>query len=126
MKLGRIVDERFHTALAKLSTEPLPLKTAFKIKGISKSVRDEYAKYEECRQAALKNHGLKKEDGELDLDEKNNVKFDQDGMMAFAKDMSDLTSLDLDIPTVKLSELGDKLALTALELELLDGILVED
>lgn len=125
MILARIVDNRFHEALNKLALAPLPLKTAFKLKGISKVVREEYAKYEEVRQAALKNHGEKNEDGSLKLDETGNVKFSQDGMIAFAKDMGELTALEINLPGVKVSELGN-INLTLADLEQLDGIVVED
>jgi|ERR1051325_2699090 hypothetical protein len=126
MKLANIVDPRFHEALNKLANAALPVKTAFKIKGVTKVVRAEYEKYEEVRQASLKSHGLKKEDGELDLDDKGNVKFDNDGIVAFAKDMADLTALEVEVPTVSLAELGEKIDLTAMDLELLDGIVVSD
>lgn len=126
MILARIADGRFHEALNKLSVASLPLKTAFKLKGISKTVREEYAKYEEVRQAALTKHGLKKEDGSFETDANDNVKFDDAGAIAFAKDMAELSNLEINIPSIKLSELGDSLSLTLAEVEQLDGIIVED
>lgn len=126
MKLARIADDRFHLAVAKLSTEPLPLRTAFKLKGISKAVREEYSKYEEVRQGSLKKYGLKNEDGSLKTDERQNVLFDAEGMKAFTTELAELTSIDIQLPTVKISELGDKVNLTLAEVELLDGVIVED
>ena len=126
MKLAMIANEGFHNALSKLLAEPLPLRTAFKLKGISKAVQDEFAKYEEVRQAALKKHGLKKKDGSLKLDERQNVMFNDDGMKAFSAEVADLTAMDVSVPTVKLSELGDNIKLTVVEIGLLDGVIVED
>jgi virulence-associated protein VapD len=125
MKLSTLIDNRFHTALNKLSQQTLPLRTVFKLKGISKVVRDEYAKYEEVRQEALKKHGLKNEDGSLQLNETNNVKFDDAGMKAFAAEIQELTAMDVTLPSVKVSELGD-INITLSEVELLDGVIVED
>lgn len=123
--LARIIDDRFHVALNKLTSAQLPLKTAFKLKGISKSIKEEYAKYDELRQVALLKHGLKNENGELCLDDKGNVKFSGEGLSSFAKDIQELSGVAIEVPTVKLSELGD-INITATDLELLDGIIVED
>lgn len=125
MKLLRVVDEKLHAALQKLSNEQLPLKTAFKLKGINKLIKDEFAKYDEVRKEALQKHGLKNEDGSLKTDEKNNVKFDQDGMKGFIEELNELSNMEVEIPTISLSELGS-VNLTAAQLEALDGVVVED
>ena len=124
MKLGTIIDSRFHEALNKLSQQPLPLKTAFKLKGISKAVRDEYAKYEEVRQLALQKHGLKNDDGSLQLDDTNNVKFSAEGMKEFVAELGELTAMDVSLPSVKVSELGN-ISVTLSDVELLDGVVVD-
>lgn len=125
MKLARIVDERLHVALNKLSKEALPLKTAFKLKGIIRSVQEEYTKYDEVRKEALQKHGDKNEDGSLKIDERQNVVFSGDALTAFAKDMADLTNMEIAINTVSLAELGDNIKLTLEDVEMLDGIVVE-
>lgn len=126
MKLARITDDRFHLALAKLSAEPLPLRVAFKLKGLSKIVHGEHSKYEEVRQGALKKYGLKNEDGSLKVDERNNALFDADGIQAFTAEIAELTAIEISLPTVTLSELGDNVRLTVAEVEALEGVLVED
>jgi len=125
MKLARLIDERLHGALAKLSGEPLPLRTAFKLKGIIKTAREEFAKYEEVRKEALARHGQKNEDGTLKVDERNNVQFTQEGINAFATELNELATMDVEVPTLALSELGDKIVLTADDLEHLEGVIVE-
>lgn len=125
MKLVKITDDKFHVLMKKISNEPLPLKTAFKIKGIYKKIQEEYAKYDEVRQQALLNYGLKDSNGNIQLDEHNNVRFDDLGRAAFNKDMVDLLSTEINVENIKLSELGDNLKLSAIDLELLDGLLIE-
>jgi hypothetical protein len=125
MKLARLVDERLHLALNKLSAEPLPLRTAFKLKGIVKKAREEYSKYEEVRKEALQRHGEKNEDGTLKVDDRNNVQFTPEGIQAFASELNQLTSLDMEMPTLTLSELGEKISLTVEDLEVLEGVIVE-
>jgi hypothetical protein len=125
MKLARLIDERLHSALTKLSSEPLPLKTAFRLKGITKIAREEYSKYEEVRKEALVRHGLKNEDGSLKVNEHNNVQFSDEGIKAFASELNDLTNMEIELPTLSVGELGDKIVLSAEELEVLEGIIVE-
>lgn len=125
MKLGVLIDNRFHEALNKLALQPLPLKAAFKLKGISKAVQAEYTKYEEVRQSALQKHGLKNEDGSLVLDDNKNVKFNEDGIKAFQIELQELTSMDITLPSIKVSEMGN-IDMTLSEVELLDGVIVED
>jgi len=125
MKLAKLIDERLHHALTKLGSEPLPLKTAFRLKGITKIAREEYAKYEEVRKEALQRHGLKNEDGSLNVNEHNNVQFSAEGIKAFASELNDLTNMDIELPTLRIDELGDKIVLSVEELECLEGIIVE-
>lgn len=125
MKLARLVDERLHVSLQKLSGEPLPLKTAFKLKGIIKLAREEFNKYEEVRKEALQRHGKKKEDGSLEILENGNVSFTEGGMQAFVVELNELAVVEVEIPTLSIAELGDKVSLSADDLESLDGVIVE-
>lgn len=126
MKLARLVDPKFHSALEKLTTESLPLKVAFRLKGIAKTVREEFAKYEELRQEALSKFGKKDENNKLVLDDAGNVQFEGASLQEFAKEIGALANEEIDLPTIKLSELGDKITMTLEEIEWLDGLIVED
>lgn len=126
MKLSKLVDDRFHVILHKLGEQSLPLKTAFKLKGIIKTSREEYIKYDEVRQGALQKHGLKNEDGSLKLDDRSVVQFSEEGMDAFRKELNELLEMEIELPTLKLSELGNNIQLTVEELETIDGVITED
>lgn len=125
MKLARLVDPNFHSALTKLSTQNLPVRVAFKLKGIVKTTNEEYAKYEEIRNELLNKFGKKNEDGSLCTGEHNSVQFEGDNYMLFAKELGELVSVELDIPTIKVSELGENITLNVLEIEQLEGLIVE-
>jgi hypothetical protein len=60
--LGRLTDEKLHAALSRLEKESLPARVAFKLKGIVKTVREEYAKFDEVRQNAFIKYGEKNDD----------------------------------------------------------------
>lgn len=125
MKLARLTDARFHAALRKLSAQPMPLRVAFKIKGITAKVDEELKKFEACRQEALVKYGKKDDAGKLVTKDDNNVDFEPAQLQAFAGELNDLGQTDVDIPAISLAELGEKAELTVEELTLLDAIIVE-
>lgn len=125
MKLARLTDARFHAALAKLSAQPVPLRVAFKLKGITAKVQEELKKFEECRQTALDKYGKKDADGKLVVKPDNSVDFEPEQLQAFAAELNDLGQTDLDVATVKLDELGAKAELSADEISLLSDIVLE-
>jgi hypothetical protein len=69
MKLSDLIDTQFKTGLAKLTAASLPLRVAYQLKGLVTSVEAELKKYEDVRQAALKEFGKVKEDGSYEIDE---------------------------------------------------------
>ncbi len=122
MKLARIVDPRFQSAFKKLMGEQLPLKTAFKMKGIYARIQTEADRYEETRQAALGRFGNKKEDGTLDVDANSQVKISDANVELFVKELNELMSLDVEIGAVSIDELGNNVSITPEELILLDDV----
>lgn len=126
MKLARIVDPKFHAALEKLANQALPLKVAFRLKGIVKTVQDEFTKYEEVRQAALMKYGMKDGSGNLELDDNGNTRFDGNSFQEFAKELGGLINEEIEVPTIKLAELGDNITITLQDIQMLDGLIVED
>lgn len=125
MKLVRLTDSRFHVALAKLAAQPMPLRAAFKLKGINAKVKDEAQKFEEVRQSALERYGKKGEDGKLALNEDQTVQFEPGQLQAFAKELSELGDTEVEVGTLSLAELGEKVILSTDDVMSLEGILVE-
>jgi len=125
MKLGKIVDPNYQTVLRKLASQDIPLKAAFKLKGMIKIGNEELTKYEEVRADALKRFGDKKEDGSLDVDDKGTVKLAEENMQKFVDELNALLVTDINVGSVKISELGDKVSLTTQELFMLDDLIVE-
>lgn len=124
MKLARLANPLFHQALNKLVAQPLPLRAAFKLKGITSRVNEEFRKYEELRHTALEKYGTKGEDGKLVLVD-NNAQFTPENLDLFAKDLNDLGGTDVEVGFIKLDELGDKAELSADDCMVLDGLVVE-
>ena len=125
MKLGKLTDTRLHAALRKLGAQPVPLRVAFKLKGVTAKIDEELKKFEECRQSALEKFGNKDAEGKLALNADNTVSFAEGKLQEFVAELNDLGQTDVELPTVTLAEVGDKAELTVEEVMLLDGILVQ-
>jgi hypothetical protein len=123
MKLGKLVDKRLQDVVSRMMTEALPLKTAFKLKGITKKINEALDNHEELRRASLMKHGKKQEDGSLALDDVGNVIFEQGNIHAFMNDMSDLADTDVEIPKLRVDELGEDLKLSVEEIDLIEDLL---
>jgi len=126
MKLGTLIDPRFKAALAKLQAAPLPLKIAFKLRGVVKAIEKELQTYEDVRQAALQKHGLKDEAGKLltNDDEIKSVKFEsEEAFKAFLKDLADLSSVEVEIPKVVVADIEEAVKLSSDELAMLEDLL---
>jgi hypothetical protein len=124
MKLARIIDPAFQRAVQVLLKQPLPLKTAYKLRGIIRKIDDELNKYEEVRKEALSRYGKKNANGTLDI-QNGIVQFEGDSMKEFLRGVNDLTSTDVEISTISIGELGDNLVLSAQDLILLEGLIVD-
>jgi hypothetical protein len=125
MKLGKLVDPNYREILRKLAAQEIPLRTAFKLRGIIKVSNDEFAKYEEVRADALKRFGDKNEDGSLNADANGTVKLSDENMKLFVNELNALLVLDVAVGKIKIDELGDKVILTANELMALDDLITE-
>lgn len=125
MKLARMVDPEFQKALKKLNQSTLPLKVAFKLKGISKVVQEQIIHYEEVRMSALEKHGEKDPEGKVITKEDGNVALSSDGARAFLLEIQELVNMDVEVGTITVAELGDACNLTAEDLFQLDGLVTE-
>ena len=88
-------------ALNKITTT-VPLKFAYAAARNKRKLGEFVQTYETSRQALLKQHGEKKEDGELNIDDQGNVKLLD--APAFGKAMADLHAEDL--PDLKLHQVA--------------------
>lgn len=124
MKLSVLISPRFQATLRKLNNLEIPAKTAFRLKGITKLVQEQIDRYEEVRLARLEVHGDRTEGGSLILTEENSVQLSPDGLKNLVNDMTELASEEVDLPTIKINDLGN-VSLTVEDLLALDGLVVE-
>ena len=116
MKLSNLVDPRVKEAIIKLNKSQIPLKAAFKLKGIIGIFNAEYKKYEDVRSATVLKYGKKKEDGSLDSDENGNVTLEGENAQLFVSEINDLLIVEIEFPKISLSELGDGVSISSEEI----------
>jgi hypothetical protein len=125
MKIARLADGTFHLALTKLMSQPVPVRAAVKLRSIAARARAAAARFEEMRRDGLQKYGSKTESGELELNEDATVKFTQEALQQFAKELNELGETDVDVGRVAASELGERIFLSGDDATALDGLLVE-
>jgi len=125
MKLETLLDDTFKSGLTKLAKASLPLRSAFKLKGIINTLEAELKKYEEVRQAALQKYGKLKEDGSYEVDEAQKVLFKtEEDAKAFFVEHEELAKTEIEVAKLKMAELGDNVVnVTVEELAKLEAIL---
>ena len=123
MRIGRLIDPRFQDIVRKLQATHIPLKGAYKLKGVVKAIDEELVKYEELRVLAVEKFGLRLESGELDKDENGGVKFSDENRKAFVAEINDLMSLNVPIAKISINDLGDKVSMSVEDLFFIEDLL---
>ncbi len=89
----------------KLATQPFPGKTVFKIAKIMKAIDNEVACFETARKGVIERYGARKENGELDVTEDNQVKIQPDKIEDCNREMVELLTneIELDVTPIPMS-----------------------
>lgn len=124
MKLKQLTNPKFKLAVSKLSGQNLPLRTAFRLKSITKLLNEKISDFESVRIAALNKYGEKNESGEMRLDAAGNAVITAENMNIFIAELQELYNTDIDIGTISQNELGNDISMTADELMALDDFLI--
>ena len=116
LTLGELLNGK--PALEKLVNLEISIKAAYKLSRIIRKLNEELQNFEEQRQKLVNQYGEPQENG--------NVIVTQENMEAFAKELNDLASLEieLDFEPVSLEELGD-VKMKAAELMLIEKFVTE-
>lgn len=121
-----MVTAEFQTALKSLLESSLPMTTAFKLRGIAKIIGEEHKKYDEMRLELLQKYADKKEDGSLDVDEESGMaRFTGNNIAKFTQDLNELASVEVELPTISVSELEGMDNFTAKDFIYLDELIGE-
>ena len=105
-------------SLVKLLSTDLPIKTAYRLSKLAKSIKKELEHIEEFRVNLVKKHGT--------VDDKGNTNVTPENLPAFNKDYSDLMNTECQVSffEIKIHELGDA-KLSALDILNIEGFTKE-
>ena len=108
--LARIVSSRFRKSLDKLSSQELPIKVMYQLKGIVKQLREEITKWDEIQLEAAKKWADKDDNGNPVLEKQEGktayYKMSRENMIQFAAELGELAKVEIEVQTVKLGDLG--------------------
>lgn len=124
MKLGHIVDENFKLSVLKLLQQPTPVKTTLLLDGIVNLLNREIEQYNTAKQELLEKFGRKDDAGQLVTDENRNVQFTEENALAFNTAHNDLLTKEVEVPSLSVSDLGDKVTMSYEDLVKLGGFIL--
>jgi predicted DNA-binding protein (UPF0251 family) len=125
MKLSQVVDPRFKSAFNRLSAQSLPLRLAFKLRGIAANIAKQSEEFEAVRLAALNKFGMHDAEGKLKVNERNEVELSPEARQEFAVELQALGETEVEIGKISLAEFEDRAELSAEEVAFLGDLLVE-
>ncbi len=126
MKISHLVSPTFKSSFSKLMSTPLPIKTVFALKKLTLKLESESKLFEETKKEILEMYGEKDELGELKVSENGLVNLDMARSSEWQVKIKDLSELELEVPKLKLEDLGDKLELTGEDLFILGDLIQVD
>ena len=96
-------------ALQKLSKMNLKARLAWQVAKLLKVVDEEMQDFNKTRVEVIRKYGNKDENGELITDEKGNCKVEGENLVAFTKELNELTDtmLSLNVNRLKIKELEE-------------------
>ena len=124
MKLGQIANEDFQKALVSLMKNAIPVKTAYRLKTEIDKLKVEIVRYREMHSELLNKYGKKDKDDNLEMDKLKNVKFTEENFSLFKAELKELNSIDVEVKSIPVDDLGDKIEMTIDDLIVLDGLII--
>ena len=122
MKLSKIASEQFGVSIKVLMKIPgVPAKTMFAIRGIAKIISEEVSKYEEMRASLAEEFGERDAGGQL-VKVGKGIKISESKLSEMKLKLKDMNDLEVSIPEIKFSDLGENPALTAEDIYQLEFI----
>ena len=83
--------------LQKLSNQPLKGRTAFQIGRLLKKLDEVLTSYNETRMKLIEKYAKRKEDGEFELNDRNEYQFTQENMQAYVDEINKLIMEEVEI-----------------------------
>lgn len=125
MKLSIVISPVFSEAVNKLIKAEVPISTAYKLKSVVKTLGEEQKKFEDLRTSLIEKYAPKNKKGEIVKNEDGGYAVAEKNKEAFFEEIKELLNVEVELPKIKVSELGTKLEMSAQDLTVLEGLLEE-
>ena len=108
MKLKEVVDQEFGMAIQQIMGSPVSALASYKLAKVFKTAQEQQKAFTEARESALKKFAALRDDGSIKADEKGIIEFkDEEAKASCVKEIEELLDQDVEMPSIKLSTLGD-------------------
>jgi hypothetical protein len=127
MKLLLVSTTAAKEVLTKMINSPhLPITTVWKLKKLVLKFNEQANLYEEMRNELVKKHATRDEDGKIIEDEKKTVHVDPANLNVFTEELAKLLQIEVEMPSISITDLGEKVeGLTASDFLALDDLIVD-
>lgn len=105
IKVAALVSNELRAATRKICGLPLDQRVALRIMSTIEPCNEAWEEYHDSRIAILEKNGLRDEDENLIVDEKNNVQVDPDKMIYFVEGMGEISNKEIEIEGIMLKDL---------------------
>ena len=123
MKLSSVVSPQFQESLSLLmKTKHLSAGIMFAIKGIAKKVKEESDKFNEVRNEIINDVAEKDANGKIVQLSDNKIKIAEDKVEEAKKRLAELDAIEIELPSIKIAQLGEKHELSVNDLMALEFI----
>ncbi len=125
MKLKEALDQRFQVTMRELTGQKLPIKTAFILAKATEKLEAEINLFNKIKMESINKYAEKDSDGKIVAGEDGNVKLSTEDTIAIEAQLTEMVEAEIEIPTVTISDLGDKLTMSVSDVLNLKGLITE-
>jgi hypothetical protein len=121
MKLGQLANPCFDAGLAKLIKANVSIKAAYALKSTIEAYQTEFKKFQDMQKSIVEKYANKDEAGNVKLNDEQQAAFEGENATNYVKDMNELFSIEVNVPSIKQSDY-ENILLTTEELIAIDPL----
>lgn len=125
MKLKEVLEPKFQSTMRDLTAQKLPIKTAFILAKATEKLETEINLFNKIKMESINKYAEKDSEGKLTANEDGTVKLSKEDADTIETQLKELAENDIEIPTVKLSDLGESLNMSVSDVLALKGLITE-
>lgn len=116
MQVKTVLQPAFVSALNHLMNQPIPVKTAVKLRALASKINQHIVQYDTDRRALLNVCGEKNEDGRMVADDRGNVKLLAGKQTEYVEKLEELQNREIQVQPFASGDFGDACVISANQL----------